>query len=419
MKKLLLAAIGLSMGIVYTACEKEDNFTKSNQTDLANKYSTDEGGQNNEVSKCLMLNNNSVPYNQQKEDMIREDMQMLALGFVELAKDPQFVNIVKREVEKEFDGDNNVLLSELELKCEMEGVHLTEKMKHSIGKHGTPSMKKNLHRLNGMINRIAHYSGEDLYPQIFIPFYSTVDHSINPIVAPHVEINEDETIDGIELVKSEKNNQETIMIKKITEDIASQQPIWIISINESVDCNGRYNANSPVRSGDIKAYEARGRASSGPVKFLEFRPYMTIGDKKESWIKGKADVAWVFSQYDPISPCSGPYSYTAIDGDVKKFSKSMINVQQEDIHVEFASSWIMEQPTIALLIYERDSWPSKKKYWYFATNDCALVFRSSADAYYLGHHDWYYYVATGSWQGTETINDSPGQINFWLNGREI
>ncbi len=137
-------------------------------------------------------------------------------GYADLLGDTDFKNYVYKQIEKQFDGDYNVLLNKVE------------------NEYGN---KLKSAKIN---NTISFFDSINKYPQIFIPFYENLKNSNkiganNPILVIYTDENENGEYVGYQLNGS-GNLQKLDFL--IDEDFARNNEVWVFSINERVDENG-------------------------------------------------------------------------------------------------------------------------------------------------------------------------------------
>lgn len=365
MKKIIYVLV--SLFIIIAGCKKEDSSIHNKNTNLQFKSVDD-----------------VMEYAQNELDRLSQAM-------VGLIENQNFISVLHSKVDEMFDGDYNVLFTDLIEACDQANINLVYEMKlyyHSIG--GDSSLIDPL----GVFQDI---NGYNYYPQIYIPEFedNNWDPENLPIVCPYngddVDVIEGYSKDGLGAIRQ---------IFNIEEDDATLWQIWIISINEDVDNNGYIdeitdiNTGATILSNDEPSLDGDGITINAAIDKIR------IKDRKESWPGGKSEIAIrLLAAYTSIYDIKPGLGYGTLSDETYR-GKKIYKVKKKDIK---DGNWITEQVKIATN-WEADSYYSKRVHiafaiferdWYSGTklspdipvesNTYALRFRSRDDAYAALH----------------------------------
>ncbi len=229
------------------------------------------------------------------DDIARNNnlLNTAAIGIIERSRDPIFREYVHAKVREQFDGDDNVLLKTIDSKYP-----LMEKFKESIRAYGTLKLNQrsgdfnfDVYDVEELINLAIHgfevFEGEQKwYPQIYVPFIDQVDLESIPTIVVGNQDGGDCRVLGYR----PHNNKIGYKAIMVDERYASENLVWVISTNESVDNDGnlvRPLSNENSRSRDL-------------IVFIE---YTKISSTKECWLCGAADVSMSSLQLIDDSNC--------------------------------------------------------------------------------------------------------------------
>lgn len=212
------------------------------------------------------------------EDYAGDRVKTIVVGLLDLSHNNNFVSIVNNEVAAQFDGDDNVLFSTLDTEADLQGIDLAQEIDQSISSNES-NLPNSTHAYasystitgTSSIQEILDgftYSGIDFDVQLYIPFIDEVNTSDIPVIVfGHEEV---ENTLGYKL-----NNDGSISVVEVDEDYAKSHLTWVVSFNET-------GGGKVPTGGSPKA----------PGWSVQINRVM-IDEDKESWIKGKAEVAYV------------------------------------------------------------------------------------------------------------------------------
>ncbi len=290
------------------------------------------------------------------DSLLGNRVKTMIIGLLELSVDSNFVSIVNYEVSKQFDDDDNVMLSTLVDVSNENKIDLIALMDQSVNSYENdlPNAEHSFdyyNSLSGQTNISNIIDGFEIdeinyYLQIYIPFADQVNLQDTPIICfGHQEI---ETTIGYKL-----NSDNSISVFEVDEEFAENNLIWIVSANESVDKNGVYDrlANVPSTINSSDFLKSTGRS-------LEVNQ-VKINETKESWLNGKAEVAYVAVILSSWNNCTVKSIHS--DHRIVKIKKADIktwidNASTRNILAANISPYqlVQNNDLIALVMYEKD-----------------------------------------------------------------
>ncbi len=295
------------------------------------------------------------------------------------AKDPETKSLIYEQVEKQFDGDDNVLISTM--------------MEVSEQRNNIPLMtaKNKLSAMNSRQSMQAigidgfamtdSATSERFYPQLYIPSFDKVRSlKSDPVLV--IGLGEKDAYPGY--ILDEQGN-----LKKhesiIDEKFSKENEVWAITINERVDQNGQIEAEKNV-----------GRQSQTTSSINAHMEDFKLAELKESYVGGKPDVYIMrFSLFDIRPGQSGDRTIYWV-GNTHKGNR--INTFRRGdlsrvIRVNYTYYWnwrpILGNSTGAkgdvmmYVIYERDGFPARERTAYISIEG-ASCFTNPQTFYCLG-----------------------------------
>ena len=231
-----------------------------------------------EQNEALLPTQN--PQSQQRDetdDRLNATINSIALGMIKVAQNNSFRNFVHGKAAEQFDGDDNVLLQTL-ANAET-GLNLSDEILTGINMYKNQitssdtipyDILTDTTSINTGLDSFPYYD-RNLYLQVYIPFIDEVNLNQMPIIA--ILIDNDTLLQGYKL-----NDDNTISVVTLTEDMAKSNLVWVISINEVVNSKGIVAAKVEQTTGLDKAI---------------WITAINISDKKEGWGAGRADIAFI------------------------------------------------------------------------------------------------------------------------------
>jgi|GEM_PF-1317331 len=290
------------LAIVMTSCKKSDHAEMS-ETGL-------------KVSTSKETAETTFRTKQEAQTYLNDRLAQYAKVIASLARDGEFRAMVNNSIAKKFDGDYNVLLTDL------------GKLITNVNYSNSGVLADDLRSFKEMSQEPITIDGRNLYPQIYIPFFGdeAIDSkSSDPcLVSPPLEQNYPNPIivpfDGDETKKqyifegiSFDKNGLPIKIAEVSECFAKRHTVWAITINE----RGGPKVSAPTgslnkKAGSNNSYSVIDTAANRPNIYIGS---MAIKLNKESWIKGGSEVEeiWIFSWYNGRSPITGNMQWQVYD----------------------------------------------------------------------------------------------------------
>lgn len=329
MKNFIFALFAFSLAL--TACKKEVVSTPKPSKPLATKTLPSDAFLGNRV-KTMML------------------------GLLDLSKNGDFTTLVNTEVAKQFDDDDNVLLSTLVDVCSNASIDLINEMDQSISSYdnslpSTEHSYDNYQNLTGQSNIediIAgfEWEGNHYHLQVYIPFVDQVNLLDTPVICfGHQEV---ETTIGYKI-----NSDNSISVVVVDEDYAEQHLVWIVSVNESVNENGVLE--KPIDMGTQIITNEYAKSLGRSVRVTAVK----IDDTKESWIKGKAEVALaagVLYSYCGWKKIQSVEMLVKIGkNDLNKWCTITHGSASAVIFADYPSTPLLDTDRVAITMFEKDA----------------------------------------------------------------
>jgi len=238
-KSLIIVAVLTSLSFL-TSCEK-DSFNPNNNIVL------------NESEDNFVLN--------------KAELDILKRGVARLSANKNFRNAVYKSVSKKFDGDDNVLLNEV--------VNL---YKNDFSKGYISS------EFDSIVNKL---NMNGLYPQIFIPYF---EESIlkgtksNDIIYVIEALNVHDSVEFFSSIFIDENGAIANTEFLINESFASENEVWVLSLNERVDQYGKAYKGSCTQD----SYTKSNRTGTKHEYLMKIKcPNL---NKIEGWVKGAPEL---------------------------------------------------------------------------------------------------------------------------------
>ncbi len=169
------------------------------------------------------------PETDPEEILYNSTLDAVAWGLLDLRNNATFRTVLNAEIAKQFDGDDNVLLLNLDSALQSHNINLAQALTSSLNAHG----KQNLVQfVQGAIHGF-NYSGGKAYTQVFIPFMDRVNLTSDPVICPNYE--DDPVLPGFKV----RATDGVIEYVSVNEVMAGANLIWVTSVNEVVDTNGK------------------------------------------------------------------------------------------------------------------------------------------------------------------------------------
>lgn len=328
-------------------------------------------------------------------------LNYLALGFAGLSTDNDLREIIHNEVAKEFDGDYNVLIDSLIIVCDQNNYDLETMMNSVFDENGLSTI-----RFLDLLEAFEDIDECNYYPQIFIPEFEIHEDNYSYQVLT-VAYNGNEELDTFYSYNNSSGYlvEQTVVLNN--EDQADDYEIWVISINEDVDCDGLLESESTPNGNNEKVGSSC--TCQGTESQISFEiEKMTVKTLHEGWLGGKSDIAIksTRSYWNFKDPATGEFiEFISLGfGDFRGYKlakikrKDVKDQNEKTISVQIIDDWNVEcyyeHPILmGYVIFERDNWPVNTRTKDLPilnvspADEIFLTFRSAADQYYKG---WFY-----------------------------
>lgn len=309
---------------------------------------------------------------------VTEHLKTIGEGIAFLSADKEFRKTVYKEIEKKPFSDTEVLI---------ESIFNTPYVKNSSPNSSMKSVTKNDNILRS-INSFQGINKQNFFPQIYIPNYENLKSKFfkeNPIF---VFYNGDESIESLPGYVL-KNSQLVLTGYNVDEKFAEGNEVWVISLNENVDNEGK-----PGRNSDSEHKGARLMSDGGRITT------MIVKDRCESFFGGQTDVyiyggSTFINGIDPNTGSEANWRVPRSDrSQIRNFSKSEVENETEiTVNYNFYPFWDPFRPEpgprgdyFFYVIYEADNWPASLRNWpaYVGTKQYTMEYRSSCNLYWAG-----------------------------------
>ncbi len=165
-------------------------------------------------------------------ETVQNELFSAGIAIGEMYGKPGFRELVYSEVDKKFDGDFNVLVTNLEKNYP----------------------EKELLKSGRMEGPAEYFRKIGRYPQIYIPFYEELSRKKklgkqDPVFLIYSDENESGKYEGYVI---DRNGGLTGLGFLIDEDYAMENEVWVISLNERVDSQGNVVYENPVQESILR-----------------------------------------------------------------------------------------------------------------------------------------------------------------------
>ena len=409
-----LLGLGLVAMIALSSCSKEIDNNPSSTTSSGNpKFDSTSDHSLGYDTTCKIVKN----WKASSHETIQTDLNLMAVGLIELSADSQFVNILNDEVSNGFYGESEVLIRDLKTACQDAGYPIEAKMEESVEEHGNRHLKNNIGRIDniGAIN----IQGTTLYPSVFIPGFSNVNTESTPITAYHDSTidptGENHSMPGYQFEIQEEEDEEgqdsIVDLQNITVSKDNHQGylVWMAVINETLNCEG----NAIGHGGHNPNYNCE----SNQDLFLEFYNKVKFGNCNEDpWTHGQVEPQFAFIEYPSNADGNCDVDqYLYKQPLFKKESDRKITCSrfkgQRPIHNEFINTWDSCNKNMALVVYEYDAWPASIEREDPGDGGCYrrsdIAVKWNRDLIWRSHNDEWVYLVTNP-------NDIPSdELESW------
>lgn len=287
-------------------------------------------------------------------------LRTVATGILYYNKDANFRNSINKEVAKQFDGDDNVLIKTM-VNYEP---NLIANFKTAIDLYkDITDPYDNVSDITEAVQGFDYF-GKMAFIQVYIPFVDIVNLNSNPIIC--INTNDDDALPGYYL----DGNNELVQIL-VDENFAEENLIWVISVSETEGVSTKAPQNV---------------VNLGPpptVEDMNFRSEkFNLSDRKEGWGNGRAELSYYVMKYSDCFSTLQPCEYAHINAcrvgkkDLNKdifFMVNFTNWPQQDI--------FRAGEHLGIIFYEFDRRNKFKRPVHFDVPCAAAAFYSKENPY--------------------------------------
>lgn len=327
--------------------------------------------QKNDLSIELQPHDNQIAYT-------KNHLKVLGQAAAGLAKSSEFREILYQEIEKQFDGDYNVLFETL-ANSTVDNVPTGVRMAASL---------KTEESYYAALKAFKNIEGTDFYPQIYIPFYEKLKDKKANSNARVLSVESEPIIvlfagdDSQSIFPAYRLNDTGDLVETghfVDEDFAKNNEVWVVSLNE------RYFGEETDNPGSNTPNNGRTMASpSAIVDQIKCKCH------KESWAAGASEVHIItlVSDYRFFNLDINLYGGGDHEGGrIYKFSRDDVkNKRNKDVNFYIINDWddrAPGRPYGHYVIFEYDTWPTGKRdaKWTQGGDELTWEYRS-ADGFY-------------------------------------
>lgn len=281
------------------------------------------------------------------EAKYNETLEALVYGLLEISQDLEFRHIVNQEVEKQFDGDDNVLFRVLDAAAHEADIEMKSAFQKAIEAHASEDPEQYLQLLDGAIQGFDYFE-EKAYPQIYIPFVEQVDLEAKPIIA--LNIGEG----GSEIPAYQLNADGRLSEQMIDEAYAKENLVWVVSMNESIDSEQELDEHmNPSGQETLLSTTQADQPDRTPTNSTGSREWapesvgriylerIKIIDKKEPWYNGRCDFSCAYLHFQmPPSPGNYPCTPTVNNFEETRYYDDIVNVSNSQLNTWITGMYI-------------------------------------------------------------------------------
>ena len=289
MKKILYLLIALQLILIGESCNKDFNYSQNSVNDIG-----------------LESRSDSLDY--YTTESLNDVLNTAAISLLQYAYIPEFYTEIYERAEEECSGDDEVLFNYIDsifpdLKNNFESIVTINRTNITYSQDVLSefnNLPMNIQNNNETKNKI--FNGEVLidgkyYTQIFIPFIENFNSNQRP-KGIAVASTDDDRLYGYKLEESGE-----VYTEVFTEEYASNNLIWVISVNESIISDEFLEEYWDCIRGDTIDNDTTSRDLSDSLEVRESPPckeyYISeiyLKEPLESWWGGKSDV-WVMTAF--------------------------------------------------------------------------------------------------------------------------
>lgn len=297
-----------------------------------------------------------------------------SLSILELSQDIEFREYIIDKAREKFDGDDNVLLKEVS-----KDFDLIKEIKENTQKYSFFDSVLGEEHINSFLNGIE-LGHERFYVQLYVPFIEQFDITKSPTIVLAYKDNTDNNCvaDGLLF------NGSSFDLIKVDEEYAIDNPVFVISINERVDNNGK-----PRQMKNDLTSDSQEVSNRGPEFFVGISK-VKLSSIKECWLCGDAEVSVVSANIqDPFnsspSDCGNVLTedqrnFRAVKKkDLNKWVTATASLVGLNVGV---SNRLDPNQTILFILYEHDA----------TTNLKEVLFLPCYHSYYYKSGQGYYMI---------------------------
>jgi len=318
----------------------------------------------------------SVPETHAEQiEYLTSHLTILGKSALQAAKKESFKQELYAEVEKQFDGDYNVLFETLKAK-----------LSNDKGLFGARLSGISNEDLEQSLNAFKGIDGDDFFPQIYIPHFEelkeqniktnsrVLTENSDPIIVINIGDGGPIKVPGYRL--NEYDDLEDVGFL-VDEEYAINNEVWVISLNEryfgEVE-DAAWPAEDPTNA----------RVMASPSAAVE---WFQLKCRNEDWLNGAVEVNIIslISDWGFYNAEFNTYGNNQYEGGRIRTIKRKDWDKPQDVYYYILNDWNDRAPNMPygnIVIFEYDAWPaSKNVQWNHGGDIFDWTYRSS-NSYY-------------------------------------
>ena len=271
-------------------------FTVQSCKDVNSSLSPEDGSGTNQII------NDPFKYTQ-------DNLTKIGIGILNSSKKSNFRAMLYEEIEKKFDGDNNVLIKTIEENANKMNINFEQSIADGFNNSGAK-----LDQARNAINAFKNIEKQEYYPQVFIPLFEEKKQKgklgiNNPTI---VIFNGDEKRgiqNGLTGYTFDSNGK-IITISNIKEEYVKNNEVWVISLNERTISTPQGMQLKQGIISNTSEFRKSSKTASSTAWEWQFSTMTVWVNKDSGWFMGDSEVCFkAVVDFFPVSGISADYLY--------------------------------------------------------------------------------------------------------------
>lgn len=334
-----------------------------------------------------------------------DNLTTIGKGVLHSSKNNDFRKMVYAEIEKRFDGDEDVLIKTLEENANKMNISLIQNIAKSM--RNISDVRVNAETA---LKAFSNIEGNEYYPQVYIPFFEELKKNgkigtSNPTIVIFNGDSKGSKQNGVPGYIVD-NDGSIKQIANVKEDYAKNNEVWVISLNERTVKTKEGIKLKKELINNLESLKKNNKVIG--VNDWEWKiERMKVNIHKDSgWLMGDSEVCMkaVVVYYPLASGISSSYLYLPYGGylSLGNFSVGNEQVNNVDIVKTHKSTIFFKWGDIVgnepnngsqymyYVIYEDDNWPAGERtaiFNSFGGSTVEIPYRSADDYYHINRFE--------------------------------